>query len=88
MISIKGGPPELDISFSRDISQSGDHLNWLTPDSTTSSRALPLWRPMARDYVIPLLEISPEKEISNSGGPPLILIIFLVTFPQPVTSGC
>ena len=39
---------------------------------------------MTRDYVIPLLEISPEKEISSSGGPPLIFIIFLVTFPQPV----
>ena len=38
---------------------------------------------MARDYVIPLLEISPEKEISNSDGSPFIFIIFYVTFPQP-----
>ena len=39
---------------------------------------------MTHDYVISLLEISPEEEISSSGGHPFIFIIFLVTFPQPV----
>ena len=139
MMGINGGPPELDISFSGDISKSGDHWNWLTPDSTTSSRALPLWRPMARDYIIPLTYcfiyineilvnciiffryilfwwylqkwnyvstrhmtsqwqctwgcswiwcqpiqvISTFGDISRKGGPPFVLIIVLVTFPQP-----
>ena len=38
---------------------------------------------MTRDYVIPLLKVSPEKEMSNSDGPTFILIVNLVTFPQP-----
>ena len=81
MISINEYPSELDISFSGDMSECG----------ITKSRVI--WRHNgdAREDVVesgvnqfkwsPLLEISPKKEISSSGGPPFILIIFLGTFP-------
>ena len=73
MVGSNGIPVELDISFSGDISRFSYILTCVA-----------IVRHIARNYVIPFLEASPEKEISNSSVLLVVLAIILVTFPQPV----